>query len=199
MTDLTTAALAFVTQARTDAGWRLSDSGWLSPDGLTEDEWRNTGKPFPEELADTSLFSSQHPEPSILNFMGWLFYALPTSKLNYVQEILARKFAPSNPDALCTLLDHSLRDNCLWVLAKPQSMNPFIILFLLKCRDGCWGYKAMEESWGPYCYSCPLHFLDQAPEPDGANLDHGGSGKSWRDHVREYHASETSAPAPAGE
>lgn len=46
--DLITAALAQVTQARTTAGWRLSNSGWISPDGLTEDEWHASDRPFPE-------------------------------------------------------------------------------------------------------------------------------------------------------
>lgn len=49
---LTTAALAHVTRARIEAGWRLSDSGWLSPDGLSEDEWRDSDRPFPEEIEE---------------------------------------------------------------------------------------------------------------------------------------------------
>lgn len=49
---LISAALAYVIRIRTEAGWRLSDSGWLSPDGLTEDQWRNSDRPFPEELTD---------------------------------------------------------------------------------------------------------------------------------------------------
>ena len=119
--------------------------------------------------------------------MGWLFETHPTSKASYVNEILTRNFAPTKPDSPCTLLDHSLRGNCLWILAKPQSMEPFIGLFLLECHDGCWGYKDMDESCGPYYHNCPLKFLEQAPEPKGCNRNHAGSGKSWRDYVREHH------------
>jgi hypothetical protein len=117
--------------------------------------------------------------------MGWLFDTHPTSKANYVKELLARNFTSSSP---CALLDHSLRGNCLWVLARAGGQKPFILLFLLECRDGCWGYKDMDESMGPYYLSCPLKFLEQAPEPQGCNRNHAGSGKSWRDFVREYHA-----------
>lgn len=120
--------------------------------------------------------------------MGWLYETHPTSKAEYVKEVLARNFAPTNPDSPCTLLDHSLRGNCLWVLAKPQLQEPFIGLFLLQCHDGCWGYKDMDESMGPYYHDCPLKFLEQAPEPQGCNRNHAGSGKSWRDFVREHHA-----------
>jgi len=129
--------------------------------------------------------------------MGWLFDTHPTSKVNYVKELLARNFTSSST---CTLLDHSLRGNCLWILAKPQSMEPFIGLFLLECHDGCWGYKDMDESCGPYYHSCPLKFLEQAPEPQGCNRNHAGSGKSWRDFVREHHAAlrqQRKRPRPA--
>ncbi len=132
--------------------------------------------------------------------MGWLFETHPTSKANYINEILARNFAPTNPRAVCTLLDHSLRGNCLWILAKPQSMEPFIALFLLECHDGCWGYKDMDESSGPYYHSCPLKFLNQAPEPQSFNRNHAGSGKSWREYVREHHAAlnqQRKRPRPA--
>lgn len=132
--------------------------------------------------------------------MGWLYDTLPTSKTDYVKRLLARNFAPTSPDAPCTLLDYSLRGNCLWVLAKPQSLEPFIALFLLQCDRGCWGYKDMDESCGPCYYDCPLKFLEQAPEPQGFNRDHVGSGRSWRDHVRDHHAAlkqQRKRPRPA--
>lgn len=117
--------------------------------------------------------------------MGWTFDTLPSTKSDYVKRLLADSFSPPNP---CTCLDHALRGNRLWVLAKPKDQPPFICLFLLERTNGCWGYKDMDESTGPYCYDCPLKFLDQAPEPANAYGDHRGSGRTWRDHVREYHA-----------
>jgi hypothetical protein len=120
--------------------------------------------------------------------MGWLFETHPSSKSDYVDRVLKRNFAPANPDSTCTLLDHSLRGNHLWLLVKAGDQGPFIGLFLLECHDGCWGYKDMDESMGPYYYDCPLRFLRQAPEPDNAGRDHDRSGRGWRDHVREHHA-----------
>lgn len=120
--------------------------------------------------------------------MGWLFETYPSSKSDYIDRILKRNFAPANPDASCTLLDHSLRGNNLWLLVKPSVLQPFIALFRLERHDGCWGYKDMCESSGPYYYDCPLKFLDQAPEPQGFNRDHADSGRSWRGFVREHHA-----------
>ena len=42
-----------------------------------------------------------------------------------------------------------------------------------------WGYKDMEESMGPYFYSCPLKYLDIVPVV---------ANESWREQVRAYHA-----------
>jgi len=49
---------------------------------------------------------------------------------------------------------------------------------LLQRQDGYWGYKAMSESAGPFYYSCPLSFLDRAPEVN----------PEWRAKVRAFHA-----------
>lgn len=113
--------------------------------------------------------------------MGWLYNTHPQSKEAFIKEIL-QDFNKT------LLLAHSVRDNRLWVLAQNPGQEPFIILFLLERHDGCWGYKDMDESMGPYYYDCPLSYLDRAPEPMGFCRDHAGSGKSWRDHVREHHA-----------
>jgi hypothetical protein len=41
-----------------------------------------------------------------------------------------------------------------------------------------WYHKPMEESMGPYYYSCPLSYLDLAPVASW----------HWRDGVIQYHA-----------
>jgi hypothetical protein len=48
-------------------------------------------------------------------------------------------------------------------------------------RDYGWGYKDMEESCGPYYYSCPLKYLRMVPVEQ-----YGGNGP-WREQVYEYH------------
>lgn len=116
--------------------------------------------------------------------MGTLWNTYRQSKSEFVNELLA-KFEPGK------LLKHSVRGNNLWVLIKhPINDTTIIGLFLMSSQDGCWGYKDMAESDGPFYYDCPLSFLDAAPEPDGFNLNHGGSGRTWRDFVRDYHQSQ---------
>lgn len=48
--------------------------------------------------------------------------------------------------------------------------------------SGLYGYRELGETDGPYYYSCPLSFLDMAPEPEGENV------KEWRENVRRFHA-----------
>jgi len=48
----------------------------------------------------------------------------------------------------------------------------------LQKSEGEWGYKGMDESVHPLYYSCPLKYLDMAPEV---------TNQEWRDKVRAYH------------
>jgi hypothetical protein len=132
-------------------------------------------------MANTVITPYKHA----LTIMGWTFETLSSTKKDYINRILQESFSPPNP---CTLLDHAIRGNRLWVLAKPKDQPPFIILFLLEKCNGCWGYKDMDETTGPFYYDCPLRFLDQSPEPTDVRHSHGDSGRTWRDHVREHHA-----------
>lgn len=117
--------------------------------------------------------------------MGWLYNTYPQSKDSYVKEILDRDFGASSR---FTLLDHSLRGSCLWVLVQPDGHEPQIGLFLLqRGSDGCWGHKDMDEGSGPYYYSCPLRWLELVPEPPCPVDGHRGSRRSWRDFVRDHH------------
>ena len=60
----------------------------------------------------------------------------------------------------------------------------------LERSGGQWGYKPLDESMHPYYYSCPLSYLDLAPEQSA----------EWRAGVRAYHArrrTPTAVTAPA--
>lgn len=57
----------------------------------------------------------------------------------------------------------------------------WIFCDLLRCEQGDWGYKDMEESMHPYFYSCPLKYLDMVP------LETYGGHPEWRELVRSYH------------
>ena len=47
-------------------------------------------------------------------------------------------------------------------------------------RDG-WGFKDIEESMGPFYYSCPQKYLGMVP------LDEFGGNAEWREQVVSYH------------
>lgn len=65
----------------------------------------------------------------------------------------------------------------LWVLAPDLKGQVRIFFFLLKKSDGCWAYKDMDESMGPFYYDVPLDWLEKALEVS----------PEWREKVRELH------------
>jgi hypothetical protein len=115
--------------------------------------------------------------------MGWTYFHLSREKL------ISRLTAPRDEGRLVVeTLARDVQADLLWSVERitarqktasleaGQSGN-FIALYLLEDYCGDWGYKALEESMHPFYYSCPLAFLDLAPErcPD------------WRQGVRKYH------------
>ena len=79
-------------------------------------------------------------------------------------------------------IKHCARGNILYVVHESTTATEtyrFIgVYILLKDREG-WGYKPMEESMGPYFYSCPLGYLEIVPH---------NTNPKWREGVKEYHA-----------
>lgn len=76
----------------------------------------------------------------------------------------------------------------LWTLAtvplRDGGTRTIILCDLLAKQDGCWGSTGMNEEVHPFYYSCPLSFLDRAPEVSG----------EWRAKVRAFHAAKKSRP-----
>ncbi|XEG74731.1 hypothetical protein QA447_11045 [Pseudomonas sp. abacavir_1] len=118
--------------------------------------------------------------------MGWLFSSRTRAEL--IQDLIRPE---DTARAYVRVLVHTLRGNVLWsvteVTAKTEGVHPdlapgesmrYIRCDLLQRSSGEWGYKAMDESMGPYYYSCPLRYLDMAKE-----LSPG-----WREKVRAHHA-----------
>jgi len=111
--------------------------------------------------------------------MGWLF-------MNCTRADLIRKLTEASDTEQANLktLAHTLRGNVLWSVVEisyKQEPNPperFIRCDLLQRYGERWGFKPMDESWHPYYYTCPLSYLDLAPEKS----------PEWREKVREYHA-----------
>ncbi|CAB5670488.1 Uncharacterised protein [Delftia tsuruhatensis] len=127
--------------------------------------------------------------------MGWSFSRQARSAL------IAQLIQPQETErASAKALAHTLRGNVLWsvveLTAKATGVHPglapgqslrYIRCALLKRSGNQWGYKALEESMHPYYYSCPLSYLDLAPE----------QAADWRAGVRAYHAHRHAAKASA--
>lgn len=117
--------------------------------------------------------------------MGWTFSDWTRSELI---ELLTE---PGETDtARYETIAHAIRGDVLWQVIRFSSKEPAPIELVTGCSStiiGCtllsrssgwWGFKEIEEAKHPYYYSCPLCYLDMAPErcPE------------WREGVREYHA-----------
>ncbi|MDR0578706.1 MAG: hypothetical protein LBI87_14540 [Candidatus Accumulibacter sp.] len=122
--------------------------------------------------------------------MGWYFTRQSRS------EMIAELIAPQETGhARAQTIAHALRGNVLWsvvevtdkVTDKNRDLAPgpqrFIRCDLLQGSGGEWGYKPLDESMHPFYYSCPLRYLDLAPEQSHA----------WREGVRAYHAQRAGA------
>lgn len=92
---------------------------------------------------------------------------------------------------------HTLCENVLWAVVqitakKAGTFNldvgqstSVIACYLLDRSSSGWGYKPLDEAMHPYYYSCPLAYLDMAPEQSA----------EWRTRVRAYHVHQVAAPA----
>lgn len=102
--------------------------------------------------------------------MGW-YYTSNATRKDIIREL--------TQDANLKTLAHTVRGNVLWTVQETNNGNKFIACYLLSSPrlKGEAGYKPMDESMGPYYYSCPLPYLDMAPECNA----------EWRADVRKWH------------
>jgi len=68
----------------------------------------------------------------------------------------------------------------LWMVIQPKDGPSFVCLFKLTSYLNDWGYKAIDESMGPYYHDCPVSLLDQADQPTTEYAT------GWRNKVYEY-------------
>jgi len=114
--------------------------------------------------------------------MGWLFSQRWETKADLVRHLTGPGY--NGEHSRC--LRHALRGNVLWTVherrADDGTARRFVGCFLLgRQADAGWGYKDMDESMGPYYYTCPLGYFDEVPCPDER-------ARQWRERVRERHA-----------
>lgn len=120
--------------------------------------------------------------------MGWYFSRQTRAQL--IQELIR----PQDSDrAHSEVIAHTLRGNVLWsvvrVTAKQAGVldlaegesTTFIRCDLLQGSGGEWGHKPLEESMHPYYYTCPLRYLDMAPQRCA----------TWRARVHAFHQQPT--------
>jgi len=112
--------------------------------------------------------------------MGWLFIQSATRA-----DIIYRCIRTiSNDDTRWTTIAHCTKGNVLWAVVEAVRKDTgeaerAIICYLIAPRKAYgWGYKDIPECMGPFYYSCPLAYLDLAPEANAA----------WRQLVRDWHA-----------
>jgi hypothetical protein len=87
------------------------------------------------------------------------------------------------------VIDHSLVGNVLWTVVRvtakqagvlglaPGESATLIGCHLLESEGREWGYKSLDEAEHPYYYSCPLRYLDMAPQRCA----------TWRARVHAFH------------
>ncbi len=129
--------------------------------------------------------------------MGWLFRNGYSRKA--LIEERTKNWERTTPDGMTVTtsrLAHCYRGGVfagvLWTVwertftkneIEVQPAERWIACDLLRHqRDYGWGYKDMDESMGPYYYSCPLKYLNLVP------IEQFGGNEEWRANVRRYHA-----------
>lgn len=126
--------------------------------------------------------------------MGWLFTPGSNRKELIAERVQGwKRTSPDGLNVTSACIAHCYRGGTyrgvLWTVwertfekdgQEAQPTERWIGCDLLEYSksDEGWGYKDMEESMGPYYFSCPLSYLDMVPVV---------ANESWREGVRRYH------------
>tara|TARA_R110002111_G_scaffold18931_1_gene46183 strand:+ start:33673 stop:34107 length:435 start_codon:yes stop_codon:yes gene_type:complete len=128
--------------------------------------------------------------------MGWLFKCGSTRK-GLIEE-RTKGWERTNPDGLVitsTCLAHCYRggsfSGVLWSVwertftkdgTESSPNQRWIQCDLMRHQNGDgWGYKDIEESMGPYYFSCPKIYLEMVP------IEQYGGNEEWREQVLLHH------------
>lgn len=117
--------------------------------------------------------------------MGWLHLSSATKK-DVIKELQTHRNNQETDTVKYQQIASSVRGNVLWSVVERTDKATLTTRRFIACdllRSGGdkfgWGYKDMDESVHPSYHSCPLSYLELAPEVDC---------EEWRVKVREYHA-----------
>jgi len=115
--------------------------------------------------------------------MGW-YYTTGAARRDIIKEIIEAHERPNG--GYFKTVRHCCSGNTLWTVHENKvctktgdEISHWIGCYLLTRGTGDgWGYKPMDESMGPYYYSCPLSYLKMAP----------ATNEQWRTGVVSYWA-----------
>lgn len=107
--------------------------------------------------------------------MGWTF-----SREWNTKEKMVEYLQKGYKDASEFRLTYEGDQWVLWTVLHFKG-NSLIVCDLIEPSRNGWGYKTMDESMGPYYYSCPARFLELTDGSPYAN-------HQWRLEVLKYHA-----------
>ena len=109
--------------------------------------------------------------------MGWSFSCNDTGRKAHIESLTSAGHFSSG----YIPITHRVVGSHIWQLVQRPDGTKFITLDLIaKERGGGWGYKGMDEDWGPCFYDCPTALLDKADPPATPNAE------AWRAKVFEY-------------
>lgn len=111
------------------------------------------------------------------------FYTYGASRKDIIRERIATQ---ENDFLKAETTRHCARGNCLWRLVRVLNkmtgdVSNYIELDLLLMNKDGWGYKPMDEDSGPYYFSCPPSYIEQADPPQT------DFSREWRKKVLDYH------------
>lgn len=108
--------------------------------------------------------------------MGWSFAIQNTGRKAHIESLTSAKhFSPGYIP-----ITHRVVGNHVWQLVQRPNGAKYITLDLIaKERGGGWGYKGLDEDWGPTHLDCPTTLLDKADPPATPNAE------AWRAKVYE--------------
>lgn len=110
--------------------------------------------------------------------MGWTFAYTDIGRRAHIERLTS----PQHFSEGYTPIEHRVVGNNVWQLVRTPSGRLLITLDMIaKHRGQGWGYKGMDEDWGPFEVNCPLSLLNKAsPVTEGHAV-------AWRERVRAYH------------
>lgn len=109
--------------------------------------------------------------------MGWSFAMQDIGRKAHIESLTSAKHFSEG----YIPITYRVVGNHVWQLVQRPNGTKYITLDLIaKERGGGYGYKGLDEDWGPTHLDCPLTLLDKADPPATANAE------AWRIKVWEY-------------